>query len=78
MVLDIYDNLLEPHIAEMVDMEMKEIIEWRYDYNSIKGGTNKHWHALCGHEEVEGRYSFINYIWDTANQNYNFKEKYYC
>ena len=27
MVLDIYDNLLEPHIAEMVDMEMREI-EW--------------------------------------------------
>ena len=75
MVLDIYDNLLEPHIAEMVDMEMREI-EWRYDYNSIRGGINKHWHTLCGHEEVEERYSFINYIWDTANQKYNFQEKY--
>ena len=75
MVLDIYDNLLEPHIAEMVDMEMREI-EWRYDYNSIRGGINKHWHTLCGHEQVEERYSFINYIWDTANQKYNFQEKY--
>jgi hypothetical protein len=33
MIIDIYDNLLETHVAEMIDTEMKEI-SWKYDYNS--------------------------------------------
>ena len=75
MKYDIYDNLLEPHTAELVDMEMKKMT-WQYDYNSKKGAVNKHWHTLCGHETVEEPYNFINYIWDTAKQKYNFAEKY--
>ena len=31
MIIDIYDNLLETHVAEMIDMEMKEV-KWKYDY----------------------------------------------
>ena len=75
MIIDIYDNLLETHVAEMIDMEMKEV-KWKYDYNSHKDGINKHWHAFCGHETIEEPYNFINYIWDTAKQKYNFEEKY--
>ena len=33
MICDIYDNVLEDHVAQLIDMEMKEIT-WRYDYNS--------------------------------------------
>ena len=76
MKYDIYDNLLEPHIAELVDMEMKKMT-WKYDYSSEKGGVNKHWHTLCGHETIEEPYKFINYIWDTAKQKYNFEKKYH-
>ena len=75
MIIDVYDNLLEPHVAEMIDMEMKEVT-WKYDYNSHKDGINKHWHRFCGHETIEEPYSFINYIWDTAKYKYNFEEKY--
>ena len=25
MIYDVYDNVLEPHVAEIIDMEMKEI-----------------------------------------------------
>ena len=63
MIIDVYDNLLEPHVAEMIDMEMKEVT-WKYDYNSHKDGINKHWHRFCGHETIEEPYSFINHIWD--------------
>ena len=73
MIIDVYDNLLEPHVAEMIDMEMKEVT-WKYDYNSHKDGINKHWHRFCGHETIEEPYSFINYIWDTAKYKYNFEE----
>ena len=41
----IYRQLIRTHIAELIDMEMKEV-SWKYDYNSIKGGVNKHWHIL--------------------------------
>ena len=75
MIIDVYDNLLEPHVAEMIDMEMKEVT-WKYDYNSHKDGINKHWHTFCGHETIEEPYSFINYIWDTAKYKYNFEQKY--
>ena len=36
MICDVYDNVLEPHIAELIDMEMKEKLLWHYDYNSSK------------------------------------------
>ena len=75
MVIDIYDNLLEPHVAEMIDMEMKEIT-WKYDYNSHKDGINKHWHTLCGHEELFEEYNFLSPIWETAKRKYDFENKY--
>ena len=39
MICDIYDNVLEDHVAQLIDMEMKEIT-WRYDYRSHKDGVN--------------------------------------
>ena len=46
MICDIYDNVLESHVAELIDMEMKEIT-WQYDYKSHGKEVNKHWHTLC-------------------------------
>jgi hypothetical protein len=82
MIIDIYDNLLETHVAEMIATEMKEI-SWKYDYNSYtnwenvdEAGINKHWNTFCGFDTIEKPYSFINHIWDAAKQKYNFQEKY--
>ena len=75
MICDIYDNVLENHVAHLIDMEMKEMT-WKYDYRSHKGGINKHWHTFCGYEKIEPEYSFLESIWETAKRKYNFKEKY--
>ena len=75
MICDIYDNVLEEHVAQLIDMEMKEIA-WKYDYNSHKEGVNKHWHTLCGHEELFEEYSFLAPIWETAKRKYDFENKY--
>ena len=69
MICDIYDNVLEEHVAQLIDMEMKEI-SWKYDYRSHKDGVNKHWHTLCGHEELFEEYSFLAPIWETAKRKY--------
>ena len=75
MICDVYDNVLERHTAELIDMQMKEI-SWKYDYGSVQGGINKHWHTLCGQEELFEEYSFLSPIWETAKEKYNFKNKY--
>ena len=74
MICDIYDNVLENHVAQLIDMEMKEIT-WKYDYRSHRDGVNKHWHTLCGHEKIEPEYSFLEPIWETAKRKYNFEQK---
>ena len=75
MICDIYDNVLEDHVAQLIDMEMKEIT-WKYDYSSHRDGINKHWHTLCGHEELFEEYSFLAPIWETAKRKYDFEKKY--
>ena len=75
MICDIYDNVLENHVAQLIDMEVKEIT-WKYDYRSHKDGINKHWHTLCGYEKIEPEYSFLEPIWETAKRKYNFEQKY--
>ena len=40
MICDVYDNVLESHVAQLIDMEMKEIT-WKYDYRSHRDGVNK-------------------------------------
>ena len=46
---DIYDNVLEPHVAELIHIQMEQLY-WKYNYNSSKGQVNKHWHVLAGHD----------------------------
>ena len=47
-----FDNFLEEHVAQLIDMQMREV-SWKYDYDSVKNGINKHWHVFCGHDEEE-------------------------
>ena len=55
-MIDIYDNLLEDHAAELIHSTLKSNnMYWHYYYNSSKGQVNKHWHRLCGHEIEECR-----------------------
>ena len=35
-MIDVYDNVLEDHVAELVDMEIKKLA-WYYDYSSVDG-----------------------------------------
>ena len=59
-MIDVFDNVLEDHYAVLIDDEIKKIL-WRYDYHSNRPKPNKHWHALCGHNEEEcGK---LGYLW---------------
>ena len=75
-LIDIWDNVLEPHVAELVDQMMREKLLWHYDYSSNKSGVNNHWHILCGHQQLYPEYDFLLPIWETAKRKYNFEEKY--
>ena len=72
-VVDVYDNVLEDHVAEFIDMQMKEL-SWRYDYRSKAGRPGLHWHIFCGHNPkavVEEGYEWVQPIWDTAKFKYD-------
>ena len=77
-MIDIYDNVLEPHVSELIHTQMEQLY-WRYNYNSSKGQVNKHWHVLAGHnpEAVkQNGYEWLLPLWDTVFSKYNFAEKY--
>ena len=46
-MIDIFDDTLEHHNAELVDMTIRNL-SWKYDYSSTDKGLNKHWHIFCG------------------------------
>jgi hypothetical protein len=78
MIIDVYDDVLEQHVAEYISMEMKEQ-SWRYDYHSNTLLPNKHWHIFCGHnpkEVVDNGYEWVLPIWDAIKTKYQFSEKY--
>jgi len=79
-LIEIYDDILEPHVAEYIDAEVRTQ-KWQYDYQSNKGegNPNFHWHNLCGRGEKEVRdngYEWLLPIWETAKFKYNFEKKY--
>ena len=47
-----FDDFLEEHVAQLIDMQLREV-SWKFDYDSVKNGVNKHWHVFCGHDEEE-------------------------
>ena len=75
-MIEIFDNILEPHITELINMEMNNVA-WHYDYKSKVGSINSHWHTLVGHDDnevIENNFEWVLPIWDTAFNKYNFKE----
>ena len=77
MTMDVYVDVLEDHVAEFVQLQMKDL-SWKYDYYSKIGSPNKHWHVLCGKnpkEILDDGYEWVLPIWDTAKIKYKFKEK---
>ena len=78
MTMDVYDNVLEEHVAEFIQLQMNDL-SWKYDYYSKIGSPNKHWHIFCGHnpkEVIDNGYEWTLPIWDVAKIKYDFKEKY--
>jgi hypothetical protein len=77
-MIEIFDDILESHITELINMEMKNVA-WHYDYKSKVGSINSHWHTLVGHDDnevIENNFEWVLPIWDTAFNKYNFKERY--
>ena len=48
----IIDGLVEQHYAELIHMQMRGV-SWEYNYSSVVGKPNKHWHRFCGHDVDE-------------------------
>lgn len=69
-MIEFTDNFLEEHIAQLIDMQLKEV-SWKYDYDSVKGGTNKHWHVFLGHNV--GELGDFVPIWNQISNNYNYE-----
>ena len=79
MIVDIYDNLLEDHVAEYIHMEMKNL-SWKYDYHSHRDRPNLHWHIFAGHdpeEVIKNGYDWLLPIWNVAKVKYDFGTKYF-
>ena len=66
-----YDNFLEEHIAQLIDMELREV-SWQYDYDSVKNGVNKHWHVFIGHDEgeIEDFGYHISMVWNQIKNKF--------
>ena len=47
-----FDDFLDDHVAQLIDLQLREV-SWKFDYDSVKNGVNKHWHVFCGHDEKE-------------------------
>ena len=79
MICDILDDVLEPHVAELIQSEIKKV-QWKYDYPSNrKIGIQSHWHVLCGLNEEEvtaAGYDYLLPIWQAALYKFGLKEKY--
>ena len=60
-MIEIIDDTLEHHNAELVDMSIRNL-SWKYDYSSTDKGLNKHWHILCGHTPEECKENGYDYL----------------
>ena len=69
-MIEFTDNFLEEHIAQLIDMQLREV-SWKYDYDSVKGGTNKHWHVFLGHKV--GELGDFVPIWNQISDRYNYE-----
>jgi len=69
-MIEFTDNFLEEHIAQLIDMQLREV-SWKYDYDSVKNGKNKHWHVFLGHNV--GELGDFVPIWNQISDRYNYE-----
>ena len=72
-MIEVFDNIVEEHVAVLIDLHMKEIL-WKYDYSSVEGGKNKHWHVLGGHDMEEcnkNGFNFVEPIWNSIDRKFD-------
>ena len=79
MIYDVYDNVLEPHVAELIDAQVRQC-EWHWPSMSNKHHfPTKHWVIPIGasvEEVIKNGYEWILPIWNAAKVKYNFEDKY--
>ena len=76
-MIDVNNDFVEEHIAQLIDFQMKEV-KWQYDYDSVDGGKNKHWHVLAGHDIEEcnvNGFDFVEPIWNNIQNKYEVELK---
>ena len=69
-MIEYVDNFLEEHIAQLIDMQLREV-SWKYDYDSVKDGSNKHWHLFLGHNV--GEIGEFVPIWNQISNKYDYE-----
>ena len=72
-MIDVNNDFVEEHISQLIDFQMKEV-SWQYDYDSVAGGKNKHWHVLAGHNIQEcnlNGFDFVEPIWNNIQKKYD-------
>jgi hypothetical protein len=70
-MIEVFDDILEPHVAEIIDMQLRDV-SWKYNYDSVKNGVNKHWHVFCGHNPQEcydNGYGDLIPIWNAVKKH---------
>ena len=59
-MINIYDNVVEDHIAQLIDAEMRNV-RWKFDYPSNTRHPSRHWHILCTENSaVDKKYTIEN------------------
>ena len=77
-MIEIFDNVTEDHVAELIASEMKNV-QWKYDYHSDKIHPSTHWHVLCGEngtQIISNSYEWVMPIWTSAMFKFKFKENF--
>ena len=77
-MIKIFDNVVEDHVAELIDSEMKNV-QWKFDYPSDVKHQSRHWHVLCGSNAITviaNGFEWVMPIWNSVLHKYNFKDKF--
>ena len=77
-MIEIHNNVVEDHVAELIDSQMKTV-SWKFDYSSNKKYQSRHWHVLCGISSISlisAGYEWVMSIWTAAMHKYDFKNTY--
>ena len=72
-MIESFDDFLEEHVAQLIDLHMREI-SWKYDYASLEDGKNKHWHVFAGHDMKEcnkNGFDFVEPIWNSIERKFD-------